>query len=714
MKSSKKFAKLISVILLVSMLLTSNSVGVWADGLEWEEPESQTDLQENPYGEQAAENTVWESIGELASEETEFASEETEFASEEAESEPEEAESDSEQDRQDAADNDGNENLEKDEQPDEDLPENLFSEDDAAEQEDENGELPASAFAEGTIEIPAEDYLYVNGESKVLTLEGEMAYLCLEVKTPGNFHVLSSGVDISLVIFDTAAEKVLGTYLSEYGLMDVPFNAEPGIYILGVTGSGEVEILVSDDAKTEAIYASQEESPDADPAEQSSEAAEEAETTPAPQPADATPAPAPETPAAEETEPSAEENAEESAEASPAPASDAAPPAEEELPPEPAFDSSLPVPVQAAMDESVSVLEILKDAGAPIDAVTYVSGDMEGRIFSSGSLNGDWLLTPYAAFDSISVTVRASDGTDYTVVFSCPDPASDAAPDESSADAAADSETPAAEAAEPSAEDPAEKSAVPEADAAPSEADAASPSAAASPADPLTAAEASDPAEDPAPLFNPALPITFKAETNTTFSLLAVLAEAGAPENVITAFTGDLEGRVTYVTQNNDVLLTPYLCFDSIELTVTATDYLAAEPAEVTYTVVLTNPDPDAPAAEDAAEAGEETAEPEADAEAGAESAAPDADTSPAPDADTSPVAPADFTIAVERRENNEIRLYPTDLTDEDVEQMLFQWQYSTDGVQWRDISGANSMDYVFILDDITSTYYWRLTVLDQ
>ena len=353
--------------------------------------------------------------------------------------------------------------------------------------------------------------------------------------------------------------------------------------------------------------------------------------------------------------------------------------------------------------------------------MTYVSGDMEGRIFSSGSLNGDWLLTPYAAFDSISVTVRASDGTDYTVVFSCPDPASDAAPDESSADAAADSETPAAEAAEPSAEDPAEKpavpeadAAIPEADAAPSEADAASPSAAASPADPLTAAEASDPAEDPAPLFNPALPITFKAETNTTFSLLAVLAEAGAPENVITAFTGDLEGRVTYVTQNNDVLLTPYLCFDSIELTVTATDYLAAEPAEVTYTVVLTNPDPDAPAAEDAAEAGEETAEPEADAEAGAESAAPDADTSPAPDADTSPVAPADFTIAVERRENNEIRLYPTDLTDEDVEQMLFQWQYSPDGAQWHDIPGANSMDYVFVLDDITSTYYWRLTVLDQ
>ena len=130
--------------------------------------------------------------------------------------------------------------------------------------------------------------------------------------------------------------------------------------------------------------------------------------------------------------------------------------------------------------------------------------------------------------------------------------------------------------------------------------------------------------------------------------------------------------------------------------------------------MVLTNPDPNAPAAEEAAEAEAETAEPEADAEAGAESAAPDADTSPAPDADTSPVAPADFTIAVERRENNEIRLYPTYLSDEDVEQMLFQWQYSPDGVQWHDIPGANSKDYVFVLDDGTSTYYWRLTVLDQ
>ena len=59
MKSSKKFAKLISVILLVSMLLTSNSVGVWADSLEGTEPVSQTDLQENPNGEKTAENTVW-------------------------------------------------------------------------------------------------------------------------------------------------------------------------------------------------------------------------------------------------------------------------------------------------------------------------------------------------------------------------------------------------------------------------------------------------------------------------------------------------------------------------------------------------------------------------------------------------------------------------------------------------------------------------------
>ena len=36
--------------------------------------------------------------------------------------------------------------------------------------------LPASVFAEETIEIPEENYLYVNGDSKVLKAEEEMAF----------------------------------------------------------------------------------------------------------------------------------------------------------------------------------------------------------------------------------------------------------------------------------------------------------------------------------------------------------------------------------------------------------------------------------------------------------------------------------------------------------------------------------------------------------
>ncbi len=97
--------------------------------------------------------------------------------------------------------------------------------------------------------------------------------------------------------------------------------------------------------------------------------------------------------------------------------------------------------------------------------------------------------------------------------------------------------------------------------------------------------------------FNPAEPITYQAENNKTFSLLSVLTGAGAPVNVIKSFTGETEEKVAYVSQNDDVLLTPYAFFDSTELSVTATDCLAEDPAaaEAVYTVVLSNPDPDAP-----------------------------------------------------------------------------------------------------------------------
>ena len=107
--------------------------------------------------------------------------------------------------------------------------------------------MPASVFAEEEIEIPEEDYLYVNGESKVLTAGEEMALLCLVVEEPGNVHVLASGVDITMVLFDETAGEVRGVYTSEHGLMDVPFFAAPGMFILGITGNGEVEILAADE-----------------------------------------------------------------------------------------------------------------------------------------------------------------------------------------------------------------------------------------------------------------------------------------------------------------------------------------------------------------------------------------------------------------------------------------------------------------------------------
>ena len=55
--------------------------------------------------------------------------------------------------------------------------------------------LPASVFAEETIEIPEENYLYVNGDSKILKAEEEMAFLRLVVEDPGKFHILASRGD---------------------------------------------------------------------------------------------------------------------------------------------------------------------------------------------------------------------------------------------------------------------------------------------------------------------------------------------------------------------------------------------------------------------------------------------------------------------------------------------------------------------------------------
>ena len=144
--------------------------------------------------------------------------------------------------------------------------------------------IPASVFAEEEIEIPEEDYLYVNGESKVLTAGEEMALLCLVVEDPGKVHVLASGVDITMVLFDDTAGEVRGVYTSENGLMDVPFFAAPGMFILGITGKGEVEILAADEEGTEAIYSSEETQPTQSAEEvveqPAEEAVEEIEETP--------------------------------------------------------------------------------------------------------------------------------------------------------------------------------------------------------------------------------------------------------------------------------------------------------------------------------------------------------------------------------------------------------------------------------------------------
>ena len=64
------------------------------------------------------------------------------------------------------------------------------------------GTLSVSAFAEEMVEIPESDYIYVNEDSRIVTAQEEMSLLRLTVETAGKFHVLASGVDIKLVLFD--------------------------------------------------------------------------------------------------------------------------------------------------------------------------------------------------------------------------------------------------------------------------------------------------------------------------------------------------------------------------------------------------------------------------------------------------------------------------------------------------------------------------------
>ena len=100
------------------------------------------------------------------------------------------------------------------------------------------------------------EYIYVNGEAKVFTAAGELsAILRLPVEVPGRIHILTSGVNISLAIYDEETFELFGVYYTENGLIDVPFDAYPGTFLLGFSGWGEVAVLVADEGTTAQLYA---------------------------------------------------------------------------------------------------------------------------------------------------------------------------------------------------------------------------------------------------------------------------------------------------------------------------------------------------------------------------------------------------------------------------------------------------------------------------
>ena len=135
-------------------------------------------------------------------------------------------------------------------------------------------------------------------------------------------------------------------------------------------------------------------------------------------------------------------------------------------------------------------------------------------------------------------------------------------------------------------------------------------------------------------------------------------------------------------SSDGDWLLTPFAYFDSLEVSVKA-GYYDTSDGSVTgdsYTLILSYPDPDAKAEEE-------------------------------PAGDTEEIR---VTIAAERREGNEIHLYAENLSEEDSEHYLFQWEYSLDSEEWFAVDGADSREYTFRLDDTNGRYYWRLIVTEK
>ena len=115
-------------------------------------------------------------------------------------------------------------------------------------------EVPAAPAAGQSAAIPEPVDIYVNGDNRVFTLSGELSALFrLHVSDPGRVHVLTSGVDVSVVLFNESAGEVCGVYSSVNGVMDAPLDAYPGTYLLGFSGWGEAAVLVADEAAASAI-----------------------------------------------------------------------------------------------------------------------------------------------------------------------------------------------------------------------------------------------------------------------------------------------------------------------------------------------------------------------------------------------------------------------------------------------------------------------------
>ena len=648
------------------------------------------------------------------------------------------------------------------------------------------------------------EYIYVNGEAKVFTAAGELsAILRLPVEVPGRIHILTSGVNISLAIYDEETFELFGVYYTENGLIDVPFDAYPGTFLLGFSGWGEVAVLVADEGTTAQLYANAQaaeepveewvEKPEEEYIEESAEElTEETEEVPAEatektiveEPVEEAEAVTAEEPAEGSIEESAEtsltpmksedvlqeEYAEETVEASkeesveepveepveeteeyvetaaeelteePVEVPEAIPeeapvetevsedvtvppveveepdwepeeelekPADEMPAEEPEdepvyYDPAVPIDYEFTGSGTVSVLSILNGVGAPVNMVMEVTRETDGFFSAFGGSDGDWRLTPFAYFDEIEVSVRAgyynaADGSIkeavYTLILSYPDPAQ---PEKSTEEvpvtpaeevveetveetveeenAEEPAEAPAEQPAEEVAEEPVEE---PEQESVEVQEEASAEEAAEEPAEEMV----EEPAKEPV-YYDPSVPIDYEFTGNGTVSVLSILKEVGAPVNMVLEVTRDTDGWFFATgSSDGDWLLTPFAYFEGIEVSVRAGYYDASNGSitDAVYTLNLSYPDPNAK---------EEVVVEEAEE--------------------------IEVTIAVERREGNEIRLFAENLSEEDSEKYSYQWQYSLNNEEWFAVEGATGKDYTFRLDQTNGRYYWRLIVSEK